>query len=284
MAFKANNDFGALLGHLLAPLKLKWSDAGLCLRLKVEAVRGSGTKKTDLVLTSHLGHICDFLGLPASSLDGVTSLSSRQIFETLTSSRVFFAHTYDARYKTLQRRKSRPVSDAVFSLLEGREAEMEAQKIARFHGDEVEALFRGFASGQVPFDEYASRVAQCFHKGDVLLQTLEEMARVKTAHSAATEKFRFCDIVAWRPDLSASRAGKVMQRLRSCHSGEGKDAFEQWVIATPLEQIRAEVCRLADTLPLPDSAAESRHKHNMKTGRKRVEPPRPDPRTCTLRL
>ena len=35
LAFKSNNDFGALLGHLLTPLKLKWSEEGLSLRLEI---------------------------------------------------------------------------------------------------------------------------------------------------------------------------------------------------------------------------------------------------------
>ena len=48
VAFKANNDFGALLGHLLTPLKLKFSHAGLSLRLKVDAARGFGTRRMDL--------------------------------------------------------------------------------------------------------------------------------------------------------------------------------------------------------------------------------------------
>ena len=51
LAFKSNNDFGALLGHLLTPLKLKWSEEGLSLRLEVEAVPGLGTKKKDFALT-----------------------------------------------------------------------------------------------------------------------------------------------------------------------------------------------------------------------------------------
>ena len=270
VAFKANNDFGALLGHLLTPLKLKFSHTGLSLRLKVDAVRGFGTRRMDLLLTSHLGHICDFLGLPASSLDGVTSLSSRQIFETLTSSRVFFQNKFDARYKILQTRKSRPVCDAFFRLLEGHETELQAKKVARFHGDKVEALFRNFACGKIPFDEYAITVAQYFHKGDLLLKTLHEMSVPE--QSAAKEKFNFHDIVAWRPDLGAKRAGRVMQRIKACHSGERQKAFEEWVVATPVEQIRAEVCRLADTLPPTESATEGVRKKKETAGSHEREP------------
>ena len=36
VAFKSNNDFGALLGHLLTPLKMKWTEEGLFLKLEVE--------------------------------------------------------------------------------------------------------------------------------------------------------------------------------------------------------------------------------------------------------
>jgi hypothetical protein len=45
---------------------------------------------------------------------------------------------------------------------------------------------------------------------------------------------------------------QVLQRLKACHSGENKGAYEQWVTITPLEQIRSEVEMLADLLP-PDS-------------------------------
>ena len=120
-----------LLGHLLTPLKLKWSNHGLSLRLTVHNVPGVGTSRKDFLLTNHLAHVCEFLGLPVTSLDGVTSLSSQEIFEILTSSRVFFVQEFDERHKSAQRRKFRPVSDAFFTLLEERAEEMEAEKRAR---------------------------------------------------------------------------------------------------------------------------------------------------------
>ena len=52
LAFESNNDFGALLGHLLTPLKLKWSNMGLVLKLETEEVPGVGTCKDEVVLTN----------------------------------------------------------------------------------------------------------------------------------------------------------------------------------------------------------------------------------------
>ena len=56
-AFKSNNDFGALLGHLLSPLKLKWSELGLMLKLKIENVSGVGSVKADFLLTRDLTQV-----------------------------------------------------------------------------------------------------------------------------------------------------------------------------------------------------------------------------------
>merc|ERR1711874_11607 len=111
LAFKANNDFGALLGHLLTPLKLKWSDIGLMLKLEPKSVSGVGTCKDEVFLTNNLTEVCKFLGLPTYSLDGKTRLSTREVFEVLTKSKVFFLAKYDEKYKIRERRKRRPVSD-----------------------------------------------------------------------------------------------------------------------------------------------------------------------------
>ena len=60
-AFKSNNDFGALLGHLLTPLQLKWSEAGLLVKLRQEAVSGVGAVKGELLLTRDTAMVCQFL-------------------------------------------------------------------------------------------------------------------------------------------------------------------------------------------------------------------------------
>ena len=59
-AFKGNNDFGALLGHLLTPLALKWSEAGLQLKLRRENISGVGAVKADLLLSDNIHQVQSF--------------------------------------------------------------------------------------------------------------------------------------------------------------------------------------------------------------------------------
>ena len=191
LAFKSNNDFGALLGHLLTPLKLKWSEEGLSLRLEVEAVPGLGTKKKDFALTRDLDQVSDFLGIPRHSLDGTTSLSSQQVFEILTSSRVFFVKDYDQKYKIKERRKKRPLSDAFFTFVEEKEESLEAEKRKFYEGDRLEAMFLEFRSKTLPFQDYAERIAEEFGKGEEVSKTLLEMTNTNQMVNAVTAKFGF---------------------------------------------------------------------------------------------
>jgi len=246
LAFKSNNDFGALLGHLLTPLKLKWSEEGLSLRLEVEAVPGLGTKKKDFALTRDLDQVSDFLGIPRHSFDGTTSLSSQQVFEILTSSRVFFVKDYDQKYKIKERRKKRPLSDAFFLLLEEKEESLEADKRKLYEGDRLEAMFLEFRSKTLPFEDYAVRLAEEFGKGEEVSKTLLEMTNANQMVNAVTAKFGFHTVQEWLPDLDQKQAGKVLQRLKCNHSGEvGKSAWESWVLETPLEEIKLEVEKAA---------------------------------------
>ena len=176
LAFKSNNDFGALLGHLLTPLKLKWSECGLSLRLEMESVPGLGTRKKDFPLSRDLEQVSHFLGIPKYSLDGKTSLSSRQVFEILTSSRVFFCADYGEKYKIKERRKKRPLSDAFFTFVEENEESLETEKRKLYQGDKLEALFIEFRSKALPFKDYAVKICEEFGKGVEEL----ELTRVAT--------------------------------------------------------------------------------------------------------
>ena len=192
LAFKSNNDFGALLGHLLTPLKLKWSECGLSLRLEMESVPGLGTSKKDFPLSRDLEQVCHFLGIPKYSFDGKTSLSSSQVFKILTSSRVFFCADYGEKYKIKERRKKRPLSDAFFTFVEEKEESLEAEKRKLYQGDKLEALFREFRSKALPFKDYAVKICEEFGKGEEeLLKTMSDMTNVKQTISAANAKFGF---------------------------------------------------------------------------------------------
>ena len=191
LAFKSNNDFGALLGHLLTSLRLKWSEEGLSLRLEVEAVAGLGTRKKDFALTKDLDKVSDFLGIPRFSFDGTTSLSSQQVFEILTSSRVFFCKDYDQKYKIRERRKKRPLSDAFFSLVEEKEESLQAEKRKLYEGDKLEAIFLEFRTKTLPFKDYAIKIGDEFGKAEEVSKTLQEMTNVDEKVNAVNAKFGF---------------------------------------------------------------------------------------------
>ena len=191
LAFKSNNDFGALLGHLLTPLKLKWSEEGLSLRLEVEAVSGLGTRKTEFALTRDLDQVCNFLGIPRYSFDGATSLSSQQVFDILTSARVFFCKDYNQKYKIRERRKKRPLSDAFFLLVEEKEESLEADKRKLYEGDKLEAMFIEFRTNALSFEDYAVRIGEEFGKGEEVSKTLLEMTNVNQSISAVNAKLGF---------------------------------------------------------------------------------------------
>ena len=247
LAEKSNNDFGALLGHLLTPLRLKWSERGLSLRLKVEGVQGLGTRSEDLLLTSCLQQVCSFLGLPAESLDGQTRLSSKDVFLTLTGSRVFFAKDYDQKYKIKERRKRRPVSDAFFNLLEGNEEELEAQKRLKFKGDELENLFASFKRQTIEFEDYIVKIGDYFDKGKEIVDSLTNMKSDSHSELKAAGKFNFYILREWFPSVGQRRAGKILQVMKSKHCGEeGKAAWERWLEDTDLEVIRQEVARMVE--------------------------------------
>ena len=105
LAFKGNNDFGALLGHLLTPFRLKWSEQGLALKLNIGKVPNVGTVKFDFLLTNNVTEVCDFLCVPYFCLDGKTRMSSQDIFNVLTACKLFFNNNdYDQKYKLKERK------------------------------------------------------------------------------------------------------------------------------------------------------------------------------------
>ena len=122
LTLKGNNDFGALLGHLLTPFCLKWNDKGLMLKLKIEGVSNVGTLRDDFLLSKDLENVSDFFSVPKTCLDGKTRMGTSEIFDILTTCRFFINNSnYDQKYKIKERRKRRPVADTFFSLLEAEE-------------------------------------------------------------------------------------------------------------------------------------------------------------------
>jgi len=239
-AFKGNNDFGALLGHLLSPLKLKWSEKGLMLKLKLENVSGVGSVKADFLLTRDLAKVCSLLRLPAHSLDGRTRLSCPEIFEILTKCSAFFPGDYDEKYKIKERRKRRPVSDTFFNYLEGSDIQqLGEEKMKMFEEDKAENIFRKFRLKNLDYSDYILEIAELFDLQDDLKRKLAEM-KTKLTDSAVHPKFNYRTLVTWYPDLQPNTLGKLLGKIKSKHSGNGRESFNEWIESTSLQEIKNE--------------------------------------------
>lgn len=239
-AFKSNNDFGALLGHLLSPLKLKWSEKGLMLKLKIENVSGVGSLKADFLLTRDLAQVCDMLGLPPHSLDGRSSLSCREIFKILTNCSAFFPGDYDEKYKIRERRKKRPVSDTFFNLLEASDThQLGEEKMKMFEDNKVENIFRKFRHEDLDYSDYILEIAEVFGAEEDLQRKLADM-KTRLNESSVHPKFNYRTLVDWYPDVQPNTLGRLLGKMKSKHSGNGRDSFTEWIESTSLQEIRKE--------------------------------------------
>ena len=239
-AFKSNNDFGALLGHLLTPLHLKWSDSGLMLKLKRENVSGVGAVRADFLLTDNLDQVCEFVSIPRYSLDCQTRLSCKDIYDILTSCRAFFPNEYDEKYKIKERRKKRPVSDSFFNFLENENLEMlAAKKCNSFQNDKTENLFRAFRENELSIEEYNRKVAELFNKTESLEAKLRDMES-RLAPVALDPKFNHLILSSWYPGLGPNDIGKLFGKIKSRHSGSGPESWSQWILDSDMDTIKQE--------------------------------------------
>merc|ERR1712061_53600 len=244
-AFKSNNDFGALLGHLLTPLQLKWSDSGLMLKLRRENVSGVGAVRADFQLTNNLDQVCNFVSIPRYSLDCETRLSCRNIYDILTTCRAFFPNDYDEKYKIKERRKKRPVSDSFFNYLENENLEdLAAKKNEIFEDDEIERLFRTFRDGELSSEKYINKIADIFNKKGELEEKIQQM-EARLAPASLDPKFNHLVLGSWYPELGPNELGRLFGKLKSRHSGPGPESWSRWIEGTEIINIKqeAEQCR-----------------------------------------
>ena len=245
LAFKGNNDFGALLGHLLTPFKLKWSDQGLMLKLKLEGVRNVGTVQSDFLLTNKIEKVCDFLSIPSFCLDGKTRMTTQEIFSVLTSCRVFFNNNnYDQKYKIKERRKKRPVADTFFNLLEAEDDKeendtLEARNNKRFQHDKVYNILIDFRNQTIDYSEFIELVSDFFGRKKELKEEWKEMQTKFQASSESEKKFNFYILKEWYPNVDQVKIGKIFAKLKSSKSGNGKLSYQSWVEQTDIKEIRA---------------------------------------------
>ena len=238
-AFKSNNDFGALLGHLLTPLQLKWSDGGLMLKLKKGNVSGVGVVKRDFLLSKNISEVCEFLGIPPYCLDCKTRLSCQEIFDILTQSRIFLASSYEEKYKIRsRRRKRRPVSDIFFTKLEQSDLEsIMKRKSEIFCDDKIVELLSNFRGEKISYEEYILIIAQHFNLENDLVTKLEKMES-KLSPETLNKKFNHLILAEWFPELKQHKLGKLFGKIKSKFSGSGK--WNQWIEETHISEIRKE--------------------------------------------
>eukprot|EP00092_Neocalanus_flemingeri_P033686 GFUD01036619.1.p1 GENE.GFUD01036619.1~~GFUD01036619.1.p1 ORF type:complete len:368 (+),score=122.49 GFUD01036619.1:72-1175(+) len=244
LAFESNNDFGALLGHLLTPLKLKWSNLGLVLKLETSKVSGVGTCKAEVALTSDVSEVCRFLGLPGYSLDGKTRMSTREMFEVLTRTKVFFTGDYDENYQVRERRKRRPVSDAFFNFLESKQGDLVEEE----KNDEVEILFRNFRNNSIEYEEYIEIIGEHFNKKEEVIERFNLLKETGSRKAKPNPKFNFQILCSWCPGIDQNTVGKIMASVKSKNSGTGKADFEDWINQTEMEEIKLQVEKCRDSL------------------------------------
>lgn len=252
LAFKGNNDFGALLGHLLTPFKLKWSCQGLILKLEVESVANIGTLKSDFVLTDKPENVCDFLGIPQYCLDGKSRMSSQEIFNVLTTCKLYFNNNdYDQKYKIKERRKRRPVADAFFTALEKNDnCNVENINAQIFKDDEVYKVLTDYRNKTINYDEYVDQISDLFEKKEEVKSRIDNMRNKSNSDRNVNAKFNYYVLRKWYPQLDQVKAGKVFSRLKSSKSGTGSKEFQNWIEDNSTEEIRRE---LDDVLKLFDT-------------------------------
>ena len=248
LAYKSNNDFGGLLGHLLIPLGLKWSNLGLVLKLETVELSGVGTCRADIVLTSDLSVVCNFLGLPGHSLDGRTRMTSNEVCEVLTGSKAFFATEFDEKYKLKKRRRKRPVTDAFFTYLENNHKNLEKQTKEVFKNDEVRLLFNNYIDEKIPYEEYIEKVSEYFSKGTEVKERFNSLKENSKRKQILNSKFNFQVLCSWFPGVEQSTCGKIITIMNREHLGADKHAFDAWIEQADIEDIKTEARRCKEVL------------------------------------
>ena len=240
LAFKGNNDFGALLGHLMTPFRLKWSDQGLMLKLKCEGVSNIGTAKADFLLTNNIEKVCNFLGIPYFCLDGKTRLSSKDIYNVLTCCKLYANNeNYDQKYKIKERRKRRPVANAFFDAIEADDNDsLFSHNANKFNDDKVYNTLINYKNRRLDYDEYIEEISDYFGKKEEVRIKWQMMKENQRVLSAAEVKFNFYILKEWFPSIDQAKLGKVMARVKSSKSGNGPNGFHKWVEETNIDDIQ----------------------------------------------
>jgi len=238
VAFKSNNDFGGLLGHLLSSLSIRMTDLGMLLTVKMFNIPEIGTVKSEVVLTKDTQHICHFLGLPDHCLDGKTRMSSEEIVNILINSKIFQHELYlTESYKKRHKVSRRPLSNKVFRLLE------------TFHASEEEKhllgnnLFQDFREEKILAEEYYRRICQYFDKLEELKKFYATCNIQKNKVEICKSKLSFKTLLEAFPGMKDEEAGNILRKMKY----EKKENFVDWVTETDVEEILKVVETMIET-------------------------------------
>ena len=80
-------------------------------------------------------------------------------------------------------------------------------------------------------------ISKHFNKKDEMTERLNLL----NTKSSPNPKFNFQVLCSWLPGVEQNKVGKVMAKVKSKHSGTGKDRFEDWINKTEVEDIKLEV-------------------------------------------
>ena len=114
-----------------------------------------------------------------------------------------------------------------------------------FEMHKVENIFRKFRHRNLEYSDYILQIADMFGLQDDLKRKLEEM-KTKLRDSSVHPKFNYRTLADWYPDLQPNNVGKLLGKMKSKHSGNGRESFNDWIESTSLQEIRNE----AETLRL----------------------------------
>lgn len=207
------NDLGNLLGRICKRFNLKWGEQGLAYVFRRQ---NADHYVADLPITTDFREVCRFLGLEhAVWATGFHTLD--ELFAWVIRSPYFSVAPYlDEQKGTLSHRQERPT-------------------IVGF----VEWL-RANGIGQRPElgdkHAYVDRIADAFPAADLRGQIAAEQAKEARAEQVAA-KFSGKLVMRLRPELQGPAIGELIVAFK-----RSIDGFEDWVLATPAEEIERRVC------------------------------------------
>ena len=119
------------------------------------------------------------------------------------------------------------------------------EKIELYKNDDLELIFRNFRNKTTQFEEYIVLISEHFNKQEEVTKRFTLLKETCDLNYKPNPKFNFKVLCSWYPGLDQNMVGKIIGKMKSKHSGIRKEAFEDWINETEIEDIKieAEACR-----------------------------------------